>query len=118
MPGDQIDQTEKVGIQWRLVEHVVADPVAAGDPLRPLVVAARIANEDVEKRRTAHLEDVDEPKRKRHGEDHDIHKAAMLAHKEPQRHEDTKKAGTKSFDAGFLCVFVSLWSLTTSRNPN
>ena len=31
---------------------------------------------------------------------------------EPQRHEDTKKAGAQIlFNAGFLCVFVSLWFL-------
>jgi hypothetical protein len=33
-------------------------------------------------------------------------------YEEPQRHEDTKKAGNQSsFNAGFLCVFVSLWFL-------
>jgi hypothetical protein len=33
----------------------------------------------------------------------------LAAGKEPQRHEGTKKAGTKRpFGAGFLCVFVSL----------
>src|SRR5436309_7782048 len=35
---------------------------------------------------------------------------------EPQRHKDTKKGRKKRlFDAAFLCVFVSLWFIITSR---
>ena len=49
--GDRVDDAEQIGIQRRLVEHLVAEPVAAGDPLRPLVVAARVAHQHREERR-------------------------------------------------------------------
>jgi hypothetical protein len=42
---DRVDDAEQIGIQRRLVEHLAAEPLAAGDPPRPFVVAARVAHQ-------------------------------------------------------------------------
>ena len=67
--GDRVDDAEQIRIQRRLVEDVVADPVAAGDAPRPFVVAARVAHQHREERRAAELPDVNEPHDQRTHED-------------------------------------------------
>ena len=67
--GDGVDDAEQIGIQRRLVEHLAAEPVAAGDPLRPLVVAVRVAHQHREERRRADLPDVQEAHDERDRED-------------------------------------------------
>jgi hypothetical protein len=49
----------------------VADPITSGDPLRPLVVAARVAHQHSEERRLTHLPDMNEPQCQGHGEDYE-----------------------------------------------
>ena len=48
--GNGVEDSEKVGVQRRLIEHLVPQPVASGDPLGPLVVGARVAHQDAEER--------------------------------------------------------------------
>ena len=50
---DRVDDAEKVRIERRLVEDFGADPVAGGQPLRPLVVAVGVAEQHVEERGVA-----------------------------------------------------------------
>ena len=49
---------QEVRIERRLIEDVRADPLAAGDTPRPLVVAVRVAEQHVEERRTAEQPDM------------------------------------------------------------
>src|SRR6185503_13181814 len=67
----RIDHAQHVRIQRRLVEDLAAEPFAARDPARPLVVDARIAHEEREERRRAHLPHVRHPHDERGGEDPD-----------------------------------------------
>ena len=69
MAGGGVNRAEEIRIERRLVEHVVPDPVAGGDPARPVVVSARVAHQDREERRRAELPHVHEPYGERHGED-------------------------------------------------
>ncbi len=64
-PGDRVQQAEKVRIQRRLIEDVAADPLAAGDAPGPFVVAASVAQQDVEEGRRAEQGDVREANRDR-----------------------------------------------------
>ena len=57
---DRVDDTEKVGIERRLVEDVGADPVAGGQPHGPLVIAVGVAEQGVEEGSGAQLPDVDQ----------------------------------------------------------
>ena len=58
--GHGVDDAQEVGIQRRLVEDVGANPVPAGQPHRPLVVAAGVAHQHREVRRRRHLPHVQE----------------------------------------------------------
>jgi hypothetical protein len=52
---------------------------------------------------------MDEPQRKSHGEDHEIHKTVMLSQEEPQKHEDTqRRPATNHFGCRPSFVFVVL----------
>ena len=64
--GDRVDDAEQIRVQRRLVEHLAAEPLAAGDPPRPLVVPARVAEQQREKRRGVNLPHVHDP----HSEPH------------------------------------------------
>ena len=71
--GNRVKDSEEVRIERRLIEHLVADPVAAGDLLRPGVVAARVAEQHVEKWSAAQLPDVHEPHDERDEENQKRH---------------------------------------------
>lgn len=57
MAKDPLDEAEKVGIKGRLVENsnALAQPIPAGDFLRPLIVSATVADRMVEKRGSLYL---------------------------------------------------------------
>src|SRR3954469_18684388 len=67
--GNRVDEAEEVRIQRRLIEDVVAEPVAGRDPARPFVVAVRVAHQQREVRRPAHLKHVHQPDAQRDGKD-------------------------------------------------
>ena len=48
---DRVDDAEKIRVERRLVEDFGTDPVAGGEPLRPLVVAVGVAEQRVEEGR-------------------------------------------------------------------
>ena len=60
MTEQPVDDAKEVRVERRLVENVAADPVAAGNPPRPLVVPVGVAEQDVEERRSSNLPDVQE----------------------------------------------------------
>ncbi len=66
---DSVDGADEVRVERRLVEHVGSDPVAAGKPARPFVVAARIAHERAEPGRTAQQPDMQQAHDECHAED-------------------------------------------------
>ena len=55
----------------RLVEHVAADPLAAGNAPGPFVVTVRIAEQHVEERRAPEEPDMDDPENQGDEEDGD-----------------------------------------------
>ena len=50
MPEDYLKNSEEVGIEWGLIEDVLADPIPGSDPLCPFIVRSAIAGEIIEKR--------------------------------------------------------------------
>src|SRR5882672_3233590 len=118
MSADRVDAAEDVRIERRLVEDVVSDPLAARDPPRPLVVRARIAHQQREKRRAAHLPEVRQPHGQRGHEDREVSRqeSGMLADIEspthltaqhrmitkPRNHETTKLKTFFSCFRGFV----------------
>ena len=78
-----LDDAEDIRIERRLIEHLVSKPITGGDPLRPLVVAARVAHQDREKRGRAQLPDVHEPHGERDEEDRKRVQRVMLAQHAP-----------------------------------
>ena len=59
-PAMREDHGEPVGIERRLVEDLRADPVSAGDLLRPGVVLAAVAHQSREERTPLQLREIRE----------------------------------------------------------
>ena len=72
--GDFVEHCEQVGVERRLVEHLAAQPLTAGDLLGPGVVLTAVTHQDLEDRRAAQLRDRDQAQRQRAGE-HSRHPA-------------------------------------------
>ena len=66
--GNRVKDSEEVRIERRLIEHLAADPVAAGNPLRPLVVGAGVAQQHREERRAANRCDMNQADQECRGE--------------------------------------------------
>ena len=58
--GYRIDDADEIRVERRLVKHLAAEPAAGGDLRSPCVVSSGVADEHVEERRMADLENVDE----------------------------------------------------------
>src|SRR5258708_484378 len=115
----RIEDPENVRIERRLGEDRVAEPLAAGDPSRPLVVAARIAHEHREERRPAHLPHVHEPHDERRRENHNrIRGEAILLSRQRRYASPGMKRATKTRrheKMFWLRAFVLSW-LTTAAS--
>src|SRR5439155_11009540 len=120
--GDGVEDAEKVRVERRLIEDVVADPVAARDPPRPLVVRSRIARQHGEERRAADLPDVREAHDERDGEDREIAqqgryasagmaattRASAQTATKSRNHETTKReTNSSSWFRGFVISWLT-----------
>jgi hypothetical protein len=47
---DELQHAEKVGIQGRLIENTLAQPIARGDALCPLIIRPAVAGEMIKER--------------------------------------------------------------------
>ena len=68
MPKNGLEKPEEVGIERRLIENSLPQPVAGSDFLAPLIVCPAVAGEVIKKRDRIDLNQVEQPHQKRAGE--------------------------------------------------
>ena len=69
---NRIQQAQEVGIERRLIKHLVANPMSAGDFLRPGVVAPRVPHQQGNNWCLPDLPEIDRPQNKREKPDTEI----------------------------------------------
>ena len=73
-----VERPHQVGIERRLVEDLVADPVTGGDALGPDLVAATVPDQDRRQRSVGPLDQVERADRERTAEDRQVGPGAGL----------------------------------------
>jgi len=59
MPEKNLQDTEKVGIERRLIKHSLSQPIARGNPLCPFVVGPAVARKMIKERNGLDLDEVE-----------------------------------------------------------